>query len=33
MLIKDRNRELADLAAQRKANQPEPKRPSGSVSN
>lgn len=32
MLIQDRNRELADLAAQRKANQPEAKRPSGSVS-
>jgi hypothetical protein len=31
MLIKDRNRELADLAAQRKLSQTDPKRPSGSV--
>jgi cytochrome b561 len=32
MLVQDRNRELADLAAQRKASPPEAKRPSGSVS-
>jgi hypothetical protein len=32
MLIQDRQRELADLAAQRKAGEPSPSRPSGSVS-